>query len=387
VPTVAATYMEWWARHRTHLRAMALPTLRLRNIMPYTPAPRDPKAPPVRINLLSDTQTRPTPGMRAAMASADVGDEQIGDDPTTNLLCERVADLLGKQAAVFMPSGTMCNVAATLSHCRPGDEILAHETAHIIAREGGAHAALGGFQVTRLPGADGKFTLDTFRAALHPRTRYEPPQTVVSVEQTANIGGGTIWKKSDLDAIAKAAKANGMVTHMDGARLPNACVATGIEARDMAEGWDSVWIDFSKGLGAPIGAVLAGSREFIDEVWRWKQRLGGSMRQSGVCAAACTYALDHNIDRLADDHANARALARGLSQINGIEVQPPETNLVFFNPAGAGVPGAQMVAALRQRGVLLAMMDGRIRACTHLDVSADMIEETLGLVREIVRAA
>jgi threonine aldolase len=167
----------------------------------------------------------------------------------------------------------------------------------------------------------------------------------------------------------------------------NACVATGIEARDMASGWDSVWIDFSKGLGAPIGAVMAGSHEFIDEAWRWKQRLGGSMRQSGVCAAACVYALDHNVDRLTDDHANARAFARGLSQINGIEVQPPQTNLVFFNPEGSGVPGAKMVAALRQRGVLLAMMDGRIRACTHLDVSADMIEETLGLVREIVRAA
>ena len=184
----------------------------------------------------------------------------------------------------------------------------------------------------RLPGADGKFTPDTFRAALHPRTRYEPPQTVVSVEQTANIGGGTIWKKADLDAIAEAAKANGMVTHMDGARLLNACVATGISARDMSAGWDSVWIDFSKGLGAPIGAVMAGSHEFIDEVWRWKQRLGGSMRQSGVCAAACVYALDHNVDRLADDHANARALARGLSQIDGIEVQQPETNLVFFKP-------------------------------------------------------
>ncbi len=355
--------------------------------MLYTPTPRDPKQTPVRINLLSDTQTRPTPGMREAMARANVGDEQIGDDPTTNLLCERVADLLGKEAAVFMPSGTMCNVSATLSHCRPGDEILAHETAHIIAREGGAHAALGGFQVTRLPGADGKFTLDTFRAALHPRTRYEPPQTVVSVEQTANIGGGTVWRKADLDAIAEAAKANGMVTHMDGARLLNACVATGISARDMSEGWDSVWIDFSKGLGAPIGAVMAGSHQFIDEVWRWKQRLGGSMRQSGVCAAACVYALDHNIDRLADDHANARALARGLSQINGIEVQQPETNLVFFDPAGSGVSGTKMVSELRQRGVLLAVMDGRIRACIHLDISAGMIEETLGLMREIVRAA
>src|SRR3954466_10806411 len=169
-------------------------------LMPYAPAPPCPGLPSVRINLLSDTQTRPTPGMREAMARAEVGDEQIGDDPTTNALCARVAGLLGKEAAVFMPSGTMCNVSATLSHCRPGDEILAHETAHIIAREGGAHAALGGFQITRLAGADGKFAPDTFRAALHPRTRYQPPQTVVSVEQTAIICGGTIWKKAALEA-------------------------------------------------------------------------------------------------------------------------------------------------------------------------------------------
>src|ERR1700727_3105057 len=241
--------------------------------MIYTPASRDPKQPPVRINLLSDTQTRPTPGMREAMARAEVGDEQIGDDPTVNLLCERVADLLGKQAAVFMPSGTMCNVAATLVHCRSGDEILAHESAHILAREGGAHAALGGFQITALTGADGQFSPATFRAALHPRTRYQPPQTVVSVEQTANIGGGTIWKKADLDEVVK----------------------------------------ISKGLGAPIGAVIAGSSDFIDDVWRWKQRLGGSMRQAGICAAACVYSLDHHVIRLADDHANARARARGLS--------------------------------------------------------------------------
>jgi threonine aldolase len=355
--------------------------------MTYTPPPRDPKAPPVRINLLSDTQTRPTPGMRKAMARAEVGDEQIGDDPTVNLLCERVADLLGKEAAVFMPSGTMCNVAATLSWCRPGDEILAHETAHIIAREGGAHAALGGFQIMPLKGDDGKFSPDTFRAALHPRSRYQPPQTVVSVEQTANIGGGTIWKKADLDEVVKIARANGLATHMDGARLLNATVATGVSARDMTAGWDSAWIDFSKGLGAPIGGVIAGSRDFIDNVWRWKQRLGGSMRQAGICAAACVYALDNNVDRLAEDHANARALARGLSQIEGIEVQQPETNLVFFKPDGAGVTGEKMVAELRSRGVLLAMMDGRIRACTHLDVTAEMIEEMVGLVRNIVRGA
>src|SRR6201989_370697 len=355
--------------------------------MPYTPAPRDPKAPPVRINLLSDTQTRPTPGMREAMARAEVGDEQIGDDPTVNLLCERVADLLGKEAAVFMPSGTMCNVAATLVHCRPGDEILAHETAHIIAREGGAHAALGGFQITPLEGDDGQFSPATLKQALHPQSRYQPPQVLVSVEQTANIGGGTIWKKAALDEVVSIARAAGMATHMDGARLLNATVATGISARDMAAGWDSAWIDFSKGLGAPVGGVIAGSRAFIDDVWRWKQRLGGSMRQAGICAAACVYALDHHVDRLADDHANARALARGLSQIDGIEVQQPETNLVFFKPDGAGVAGTKMVEALRKRGVLLAMMDGRIRACTHLDVTAVQIEEMVGQVREIVRAA
>src|SRR6266566_213087 len=245
-------------------------------LMLYTPPPRDPKAPPVRVNLLSDTQTRPTQAMREAMARAEVGDEQSGDDPTVNLLCERIAELLGKEAAVFMPSGTMCNVAATLVHCRPGDEILAHESAHIIAREGGAHAALGGFQITPL------------------------------------IGGDTIWKKAALAEVTEIAKSAGLATHMDGARLLNACVATGISARDMAKGWDSAWIDFSKGLGAPIGGALAGTAAFIDEVWRWKQRLGGSMRQAGICAAACIHALDHHVDRLAEDHANARALARGL---------------------------------------------------------------------------
>lgn len=354
--------------------------------MPFTPARPDPSQPPVRVNLLSDTQTKPTPAMRAAMAAAEVGDEQTGDDPTVNALCDRVAALLGKEAAVFMPSGTMCNVAGLLAHGRPGDEILAHRTAHILAREGGTHAALGGFQITGLDGVDGKFAPDTLRAALHPRTRYEPAQTIVSVEQTANIGGGAIWPKADLDAVADIARAHGMATHMDGARLLNACVATGISAGDMSAGWDSVWIDFSKGLGAPIGAVLAGTRDYIHAVWRWKQGLGGAMRQAGICAAACLHALDHHVARLADDHANARALAGGLAQIDGIVVQQPETNLVFFDPTGAGISAADLVKALRTKGVLLATMDGRIRACTHLDVDAGMITETLEMVRGIVRA-
>ena len=353
--------------------------------MPFTPTRPDHSQPAVRINLLSDTQTKPTAAMRAAMAAAEVGDEQVGDDPTVNALCDRVADLLGKEAAVFMPSGTMCNVAGLLAHCRPGDEILAHRSAHILSREGGTHAALGGLQITGLEGADGKFTPDALRSALHPRTRYEAAQTLVSVEQTANIGGGTIWAKADLDAVSAIAREHGMATHMDGARLLNACVATGISARDMADGWDSAWIDFSKGLGAPIGAVLAGTHDYIDAVWRWKQGLGGSMRQAGIIAAACIHALDHHVDRLADDHANARKLARGLTQINGIAVQQPETNLVFFDPAGTGISGADMVKALRAKGISLATMDGRIRACTHLDVTAAMIDEVLDLVREIVR--
>jgi threonine aldolase len=353
----------------------------------FTPARPDSSQPPVRINLLSDTQTRPTAAMRAAMAAAEVGDEQVGDDPTVNALCDRVAKLLGKEAAVFMPSGTMCNVAGLLAHCRPGDEILAHRTAHILSREGGTHAALGGFQITGLDGNDGRFTPDTLRSALHPRTRYEAAQTLVSVEQTANIGGGTIWTKPDLDEVVAIARDRGMATHMDGARLLNACVATGISACDMADGWDSVWIDFSKGLGAPIGAALAGTHDYIDAVWRWKQGLGGSMRQAGIVAAACIYALDHHVDRLADDHANARMLARGLAQIDGIDVQQPETNLVFFDPAQAGISAAGMVQALRMNGVTLATMDGRIRACTHLDVNAAMIENTLAMVRDIVRGS
>jgi threonine aldolase len=353
--------------------------------MVYAPVPDDPRLPPLRINLFSDTQTRPSLAMREAMASAEVGDEQIGADPTVNALCERVADLLGKESAVFMPSGTICNVAATLTHCRPGDEILAHETAHILSMEGGAHAALGGVQIRALHGVDGQFTTDRLRRALRLPDRHQARQALISVEQTTNLGGGTIWEKSALDAVVDIANAAGLATHMDGARLLNACVVTGISPRRMVTGWDSVWIDFSKGLGAPLGAALAGSRGFIDQVWRWKQRLGGSLRQAGICAAACHYALDHNVGRLAEDHANARMLADGLSAIPGIDVQLPQSNLVFFDVSGAGLTNERMETALRQHGVLISIMGGRLRACTHLDVSAAMVQEMLDIVGDIVR--
>ena len=352
----------------------------------YSPVSLDPKLPPIRINLFSDAQSKPTPAMREAMMRAEVGDEQLGLDPTVNELCERTASLLGKEAAVFLPSGTMCNVAALLTLCRPGEEILAHETSHILTSEGGSHAALGGIQVFPLLGANGQFSSDALHAAFRPVSRYAPKQVLVSAEQTANIGGGTIWPKAELDSVARIAHERGMVTHLDGARLLNACVATKISARDMSADWDSAWIDFSKGLGAPIGAVLAGSREFIGDVWRWKQRLGGSMRQAGVCAAACIHALDHHVERLAEDHTNARVLARGLSQIPGLDVQQPETNLVFF-AVKDGMTVEKFLAAMRQRGILMTTLGGRIRAGTHLDVNAAMIDQALEAARDVMRAA
>jgi len=350
--------------------------------MTYTPVRPDALLPAVRVNLYSDTQTRPSPDMKAAMMAAEVGDEQHGDDPTVHALCDRMAALLGKEAAMFLPSGTMCNQISILTHCRPGDEIIAHETAHIIFSEGGGPAALTGASVLGLKGARGQFDHETLRAAFREKRRNAPPQTLVEVEQTANLGGGSVWPLEKLTAVLDAAHAHGMATHMDGARLMNAVVAAGIPAADMAAQCDSVWVDFTKGLGAPLGAVLCGSAAFIDTAWRWKQRLGGSMRQAGICAAACLYALDHNIDRLAEDHANARALARGLAQIPGIAVEEPETNLVFFDTGGTGLSADELAKRLRKEGVMLSTMGPtRARACTHLDVDLAGIETALQVIR------
>lgn len=350
--------------------------------MVHAPARPPEGAPPVRVNLYSDTQTRPTPAMKEAMLRAPVGDEQSGDDPTVNALCDRMAALLGKEAAVFLPTGTMCNVAAVLAHCRHGDEVLAHETSHVLESEGGAHAAFTGVQILPLQGPRGQFDAEAVRAAVRHPSRYAPNQRLLAVEQTANLGGGTVWPLRALREVAAVARGEGWATHMDGARLLNACVAAGIEAKDMAAGYDSVWLDFTKGLGAPLGAVLAGRAAFVDEVWRWKQRLGGAMRQAGVCAAACLHALDHHVDRLAEDHANARALADGLARLPGVAVEPPETNLVFFDTSGTGVSGDELARRARRGGVLIGALGGRVRACTHLDVTAGMADEALAVIRE-----
>ena len=343
---------------------------------------------PVRINLSSDTQTKPSPAMKQAMMEAEVGDEQMGSDPTVWALCDRTAALLGKQAAVFLPSGTMCNQVAIATHCRPGEEILAHESSHIISSEGGGPAAIAGALVKGLTGERGQFTVATLEEAIRPVSRYSPTQRLVEVEQTANRGGGSCWSVDALRAVTSAAHAHGLSTHMDGARLMNAVVALGVPAPDFTEGCDSVWLDFTKGLAAPLGAVLAGSREFIGEAWRWKQRLGGSMRQGGICAAACIYALEHNIDRLAEDHANAKTLARGMAQIPGITVEMPETNLVFFDTQGTGMTADAFAGRLRQQGVLVSGSGKyRARACLHLDVTAPQVDEALSVMKHIVNAA
>ncbi|WP_428489417.1 threonine aldolase family protein [Rhodopila sp.] len=340
---------------------------------------------PVRVNLYSDTQTRPSRAMKQAMMEAETGDEQAGSDPTVWELCDRTAALLGKQAAMFLPSGTMCNQVAVATHCRPGDEILAHQDAHIQSSEAGGPGAISGVMIRGLQGNRGIFTAETLTAAIRPVSRYSPPQTLVEVEQTANKGGGTCWKPSELREVAEVAHGHGMKVHMDGARVLNAAVALGVAASDMVADCDTVWLDFTKGLGAPLGAVLAGPRDFIGEAWRWKQRLGGSMRQAGMNAAACIYALNHNIDRLAEDHRNAATLARAMGQIPGIKAENPETNLVFFDTKATGLTAAELAARLRPLGVTISVSDTyRARACTHLDVSSEQVDEAIAAIRQVI---
>jgi threonine aldolase len=333
----------------------------------------------IDVDLSSDTVTRPTRDMRRFMCEAEVGDEQKFEDPTVNMLQEMVADLLGKEAALFLPSGTMCNEIALRVHCRPGDEMLAHRTAHPIHFEGGGPAALAGVNVSVLDGPRGQYDADAVMAAIRPDSRYMPPSRLLWVEQTSNLGGGSIWPLARIAAVTDVARRRGLRTHLDGARLMNAVVATGVPARDYAAPFDSAWIDFTKGLGAPVGAALAGSRDFIAHAWRLKQQMGGAMRQAGIIAAGGIFALHHHVKRLAQDHANARQLAEGLAVLPGVVLDPStvETNIVIFELRGA-IDAPAAVAALLARGVRMGVMDARmIRAVTHLDVSAEQIHRAL----------
>ncbi|MDQ0512880.1 threonine aldolase family protein [Ancylobacter amanitiformis] len=354
--------------------------------MMYTPQPAAGHA-TATVKLYSDTLTLPSPAMKRAMFEAELGDEQAGLDPTVNALCARVAALLGKPSAMFLPSGTMCNQIAMLVHARPGDAILAHKDSHIIAHEAGAAAALGGGLVTGLAGEAGQFGPDDIRAALRAASRYAPEPRLLVVEQTAHLGGGSVWALDRLRAAADEARGHGMATYMDGARLMNAVVASGVGARDMASQVDSVSLCFSKGLGAPFGAVLAGSPDFIDRAWRWKQRLGGAMRQVGMYAAACLFALDHNVDRLAEDHRHATRLAEGLSSLPGLRITPPQTNIVLFDTLATGITSFELRDRLAMHGVSITAMDRYLgRAVTHLHVDTDAIERAIAAFQDVLVA-
>jgi len=339
----------------------------------------------IEVDLYSDTVTKPTLEMRRFMCEAEVGDEQKHEDPTVNLLQEMVAELLGKEAALFLPSGTMCNEIALRVHCRPGEEMLAHKSAHPIHFEAGGPAALAGVNVQSLDGPRGQYDVAALEAAIRPDSRHMPRSRLVWIEQTSNLGGGSIWPLETVRAVAGVARARGLTTHMDGARLMNAVVASGVSARDWAQPFDTAWIDFTKGLGAPVGAAIAGSRNFIAEAWRCKQQMGGAMRQAGIIAAGGVFALRHHVKRLAEDHANAKRLAEGLAALPGIKLDPAtvETNLVFFDLTGS-LDAPTAVERMLAHGVRVGALGPRtIRAVTHLDVSAPGIERALDAARRV----
>jgi threonine aldolase len=335
------------------------------------------------INLYSDTQTRPSEGMRKAMYEAEVADEQRGLDPTVNALQERVAELLGKEAALFLPSGTMCNAISFRLHIgHAGDEVILHEAAHPIVAEAGGPAAISGAMLHPLIADGGIFSGEQVEQAIRPANRYMPRSRLVSVEQTTNMGGGRVWPQDALRAVADVARRHGMRTHMDGARLMNAVVASGVPAAQHAEGYDTAWVDFTKGLGAGVGACLAASEELIAEAWRFKQMWGGAFRQAGVVAAAGLYALDNNVERLAEDHENARALAEGLAEIDGIDIDPAtvETNIVIFQVAD----GPALIERLSGQVELSPVGPRTVRAVTHMDVSRADVEQALVAIRAAV---
>lgn len=329
------------------------------------------------IDLRSDTVTRPSAAMRAAMAAAEVGDDVYGEDPTVNALQAAAAARIGKEAALFVPSGTMANQVAIRALTRHGDLILASEGAHVLRYESGAAAALSGVQVATI-GHAGVFDADDVRRAITPADHHNPPTTLVAVENTHNAAGGRVFPWPSLMAVVQVARERGLALHLDGARLFNAEIASGIAAARWAEPFDSVSFCFSKGLGAPIGSVVCGSAALVDRMHRIRKMLGGGMRQAGILAAAGLHALEHNVARLDDDHANARRLADGLVA-RGLVVDPaPETNIVLF-----AAPGRERFAAtLRAHGVLVnEIAPGRHRAVTHLDVTRDDVDEALERVR------
>ena len=340
------------------------------------------------IDLRSDTVTKPSEAMRRAMAAAPVGDDVYREDPSINRLQEMVADLLGKEAALFVPSGTMSNQLCLRTLTRPGEEVIAHEDAHILHYEAGSAAALSGLQIRPLPGALGVLTAEAVERAIRPESEHFARTGAVEMENTHNRCGGTIWPLEQMQAVAVLARSRGIGVHLDGARIWNAHKAAGVALRTYGAAADSVSVCFSKGLGAPVGSALAGPREFVEEARHNRKRYGGAMRQAGIIAAGAIYALDHNIDRLVEDHENAAVLAGLLREVPGLEiVRPVQTNIVIAAVGGLGVGAEQVVTALREEGVLcgMAALD-RLRFVTHLDVDAGAVRKAGEIAARVLTA-
>lgn len=338
--------------------------------------------PPLPIDLRSDTATRPTPGMRAAMASAEVGDDVVREDPTVNRLEERVAALLGKEAALFVPSGTMSNQIGIKAHTQPGDELICDANCHIYYYEAGGPAALSGVMCRTLEGDFGVLDVKQLEGKVRPPNDHFVRTRLVCLENTHNRGGGRVYPLEKVRAIRAWTNQHGLILHLDGARLWNAIVATGIPAGTWAAEFDTVSVCFSKGLGAPVGSALAGPKDFIARARRIRKLFGGGMRQAGVIAAAALYALDHHVERLAEDHRNAQTIAAAIRDCPTLRLVPEtvETNLVWFEAPNA----AEAAKALKERGVLMqAAGPTTMRACLHLDVSAAQAEHVAQALRQL----
>jgi len=341
---------------------------------------------PLVVDLRSDTVTQPTPAMRQAMAAAEVGDDVFMEDPTVNRLQEQVAGLLGKEAALFVASGTMGNQICLRCHTEPGDEVICEAGAHFLHYENGGLAALSGIQARTIVGHRGVITAAQILEAIRPPAYYMPITKVIALENTHNAAGGTVFPLSEICAIGALAQEHRLKTHLDGARLWNACAATGLAPRDYAAVFDSVSVCFSKGLGAPVGSALAGSKAFIDRARRMRKMFGGGMRQAGILAAAALHALEHHAGRLHEDHARAKTLAENLASLPGIQIdlESVQTNIVLINIARSPLEADTAVAELRRAGVLVVALGKRLlRAVTHLDVAAAGIDRALAAFRQV----
>lgn len=339
------------------------------------------------INMLSDTVTRPTPAMLKAMLEAEVGDDMTGEDPTVNRLEEMVAQMFGKEAAVYSCSGTQSNQMAVRTHCHLGEELLIHEKSHICNYEAGAAAALSGVTCRTFAGPNGFLSVDTLRGQIRGDDQHLPPTRVVCLENTTNSGGGYAYSLERLSEISNWAHENGLKVHVDGARLFNALTIAGYSAREFGQHVDTISICFSKGLGCPMGAILVGSQAEIARARRARKMFGGALRQAGIVAASAIYALENHVDRLKDDHENAKLFAQAISKIDGIQIDPNDvqTNLVFFEIDTKLGFASQLAASLGERGVRVGVSGGqRLRACTHLDVSRDDVLCVAKLIGECI---